>query len=70
MKNQIKTIVLMGSLTALVVGFGVLVAPSHLYVFGALALAMNLGAYFFSDRIPQRPARTGRSAEPDVGASG
>lgn len=54
MKNQIKTIVLMGSLTALVIGFGALVAPGYLYLFGALALAMNLGAYFFSDRIVLR----------------
>ncbi len=54
MKNQLKTIVLMGSLTALVVGFGALVAPGYLYLFGALALAMNLGAYFFSDRIVLR----------------
>ena len=54
MKNQLKTIVLMGSLTALVVGFGALVAPGYLYLFGALALAVNLGAYFFSDRIVLR----------------
>lgn len=54
MKNQIKTIVLMGSLTALVAGVGALVAPGYLYLFGALALAMNLGAYFFSDRIVLR----------------
>jgi heat shock protein HtpX len=54
MKNQIKTIVLMGSLTALVVAIGALVAPGHLYLFGALALAINLGAYFFSDRIVLR----------------
>lgn len=54
MKSQIKTIVLMGSLTALVMGFGALVAPGYLYLFGALALAMNLGAYFFSDRIVLR----------------
>jgi len=54
MKNQLKTIVLMGTLTALVVGFGALVAPGCLYLFGALALAMNLGAYFYSDRIVLR----------------
>jgi heat shock protein HtpX len=57
MKNQLKTIALMSSLAALVVGFGALVAPSHLYLFGALALAMNLGAYFFSDRIVLRAHR-------------
>ena len=51
MKNQIKTIMLLGALSALVVGIGAAVAPGYLYVFAALALAMNLGAYFFSDRI-------------------
>ncbi|HKU42423.1 MAG TPA: zinc metalloprotease HtpX [Polyangiales bacterium] len=54
MKNQLKTILLLGSLSALVVGFGGLVAPGYLYVFGALALGMNLFAYFFSDRLVLR----------------
>lgn len=54
MKNQIKTIVLLGSLSALVICLGALVAPGYLYLFAALALAMNLGAYFFSDRIVLR----------------
>ncbi|HEY0709849.1 MAG TPA: M48 family metalloprotease [Polyangia bacterium] len=54
MRNQLKTIVLMGALSAVVVGFGALVAPGHLYLFGAIALAMNLGAYFFSDRLVLR----------------
>ena len=54
MKNQIKTIILLGTLAALVVGVGALVAPGHLYLFAALALLMNLGAYFFSDRIVLR----------------
>ena len=51
MKNQLKTILLLGALSALVVGIGAAIAPGHLYLFAALALAMNLGAYFFSDRI-------------------
>ncbi|MBK8010285.1 MAG: zinc metalloprotease HtpX [Deltaproteobacteria bacterium] len=54
MRNHIRTVVLLGSLSALVLGLGALVAPGYLYVFGALALAMNLGAYFFSDRIVLR----------------
>ena len=54
MKNQVKTIVLMGALAALLVGVGALVAPGYLYLFGALALAINLAAYFFSDRIVLR----------------
>src|SRR5574338_982416 len=54
MTNQIKTILLMGTLTALVVAFGAFVAPGQLYLFAAIALAMNLGAYFFSDRVVLR----------------
>jgi heat shock protein HtpX len=56
-KNQLKTILLLGALSALVVGLGALVAPGYLYLFGVLALAMNLGAYFFSDRIVLRMHR-------------
>ncbi|HQQ77826.1 MAG TPA: M48 family metalloprotease [Thermoanaerobaculia bacterium] len=54
MKNQLKTVVLLGSLSAIIVGLGALVAPGSLALFGALALAVNLGAYFFSDRIVLR----------------
>jgi heat shock protein HtpX len=54
MKNQLKTIALFGTLTALLVGFGALIAPGYLYVFAALSLVMNLGAYFFSDRVVLR----------------
>jgi heat shock protein HtpX len=57
MRNQIKTIVLLGLLSAVLIGLGALVAPGYLYLFGALALAMNLGAYFFSDRIVLRMNR-------------
>jgi heat shock protein HtpX len=51
LKNQLKTVVLLGALSALVVGLGGLVAPGYLWVFGTLALVINLGAYFFSDRM-------------------
>jgi len=54
MMNQLKTIALLGVLAALVVGVGALIAPGHLYLLLALALAMNLGAYYFSDRIVLR----------------
>jgi heat shock protein HtpX len=49
--NQLKTILLLGTLSAILVGIGALVAPGMLYLFVALALLMNLGAYFFSDRL-------------------
>ena len=51
MLNQLKTVVLLGALSALLVGVGGAVAPQSLTLFVVLALAMNLGAYFFSDRI-------------------
>jgi heat shock protein HtpX len=51
MLNQLKTVVLLGALSALLVGVGGAVAPQSLSLFAFLALAMNLGAYFFSDRI-------------------
>jgi len=53
-KNQLKTVVLLGVMSALLVGLGGLVAPGYLYLFAVLALAMNLGAYFFSDRVVLR----------------
>lgn len=51
LKNQLKTIALLGSLSALLVAMGSLVAPGALYLFVGLAVLMNLGAYFYSDRI-------------------
>src|SRR5512144_1325223 len=51
MNNQIKTILLLGALSAVLVGLGGLVAPGSMYLFLALAAVLNLGAYFFSDRL-------------------
>lgn len=51
MRNQSKTILLLAALSALLVGIGGALAPGYIYVFGILALAMNVGAYFYSDRI-------------------
>jgi len=49
--NQIKTVVLLGALSAVLIGFGGLLGPAYLYGFTGLALLMNLGAYFYSDRL-------------------
>lgn len=49
--NQLKTILLFGVLSALFVGLGAAFAPGYLAVFVAIAAAINLGAYFFSDKI-------------------
>ena len=41
MKNQLKTVLLLGSLTALVMAMGAYAAPGQLWLFAALALAMG-----------------------------
>jgi heat shock protein HtpX len=51
MRNHLKTVVLLGALSALLVGVGGALAPQHLGLFAVLALGMNLGAYFFSDKL-------------------
>ena len=52
--NHLKTVVLLGALSALLIGIGNVLAPGYLGVFAVLALAMNVGAYFFSDRMVLR----------------
>jgi heat shock protein HtpX len=52
--NHLKTIVLLGALSALLVGIGGALAPGRMPLFVLLAAAMNLGAYFFSDRLVLR----------------
>lgn len=54
MKNQLKTVVLLGVLSALIVAAGASLGPRWLWAATALAFAMNLFAYFFSDRLVLR----------------
>ena len=54
MKNQLKTILLLGALSALLVAFGASLGPGWMWGMTALALGMNLFAYFFSDRLVLR----------------
>jgi heat shock protein HtpX len=51
MSNQIKTIVLLGALSALLIAIGGAMGPDFLTYAVVGAAVMNLGAYFFSDRI-------------------
>ena len=51
MKNQLKTFFLLGVLSAILISFGGALGSGYFYGFTALALLMNVGAYFFSDRI-------------------
>lgn len=54
MWNQLKTVLLLGTLSAFLIGIGALIGPGFLIVAAALAAAMNLGAYFFADRLVLR----------------
>lgn len=51
MLNQVKTIVLLGVLSALLIGVAGALAPSAVPLAVGLALLMNVGAYLFSDRL-------------------
>ncbi len=54
MANQLKTIFLLGVLSALLIGIGQVLSPGNTTLFVAMAAVMNLGAYFFSDRVVLR----------------
>jgi len=57
MMNQLKTILLLGALSAILVGIGASLGPNAFWLFTAIAVAMNLVSYFFSDRIVLRMHR-------------
>lgn len=57
MVNQLKTLLLLGTLSAVLIAIGGALGPGYLYGFTALAVLMNFGAYFFSDRIVLRMHR-------------
>jgi heat shock protein HtpX len=71
MWNQLKTVLLLGVLSALLVGIGGAVAPGLLWLFVVIAIAMNVGAYFFSDRLVLRmhgAREVGRDEAPELHA--
>jgi heat shock protein HtpX len=49
--NQLKTVVLLGALSAVLIGIGGALGQGYLILAAVIALAMNVGAYFFSDRM-------------------
>jgi heat shock protein HtpX len=51
MKNRLKTVLLLGALTGILVGIGAALGGGFLHASVALAALLNLGAWFFSDRI-------------------
>jgi heat shock protein HtpX len=51
MKNQIKTLLLLGVLSVVLIGIGAVLGKGFLIGALVLSLAMNVGAYFFSDKL-------------------
>lgn len=49
--NQIKTVVLLGVLSAVLIGVGSLFGANGLTIGLIIALIMNVGSYFFSDKL-------------------
>src|SRR4051812_17135837 len=51
MWNQLKTVILLGALSALLIALGGALGQTYLYGFTAFALLLNFVSYFFSDKI-------------------
>ena len=51
MWNQLKTVLLLGTLSALLVALGGALGQTYLYLFTGIAVLMNFVSYFFSDKI-------------------
>jgi len=69
MANQIRTILLLGVLSALVIALGGLMGQGAMLLAVGLAVALNLGAYFFSDKLVLRMHRAkelGRDQAPRI----
>lgn len=51
MRNHFKTWILLGTLSAIFIGIGGMLGTSYMILFAFIAMAVNFGAYWFSDRI-------------------
>lgn len=49
--NQLKTIALLGVLSAILIAIGAAVSPGLMWLMAILAVVMNLVSYFYSDKI-------------------
>lgn len=66
MWNQLKTVLLLGALSAVLVGIGGALGQGYLYLFLGLAIALNVGTYFFSDRLVLRMHRARELSEAEA----
>jgi heat shock protein HtpX len=51
MNDQIKTVLLLGLLSLILIGLGGALGPNYLYTFTIMAIVMNFVSYFYSDKI-------------------
>jgi heat shock protein HtpX len=51
MKNRLKTVLLLGALSGMLIGLGAALGGGFLHASLVMAALLNLGAWFFSDRI-------------------
>lgn len=56
-KNQLKTVLLLGALSGVLILIGAAVSPGMLWLFALIAVLMNFGAYFYSDKLVLRMNR-------------
>jgi heat shock protein HtpX len=56
-KNQLKTVLLLGTLSVLLVGAGALMGQQYIFLFGAIAIGINFFSYFYSHKIVLRVNR-------------
>lgn len=57
MKNNLKTVLLLGTLSGLLVGLGSMMSRGGAVLGLMIALVMNVGAYWFSDKLALRMSR-------------
>ena len=57
MANQLKTILLLGALSVLLIAIGGAISPTMLGIMIALAVVMNVSAFFHSDKLVLRMSR-------------
>jgi len=66
MHNQLKTILLLGALSAVLIAVGGLLGRNAFIGLTIVAVAMNLGAYYFSDRLVLRMNRARALADGEL----
>jgi heat shock protein HtpX len=51
MNDQVKTVLLLGVLSLILIGLGAALGQNYLYAFTIMAIVMNFASYFYSDKI-------------------